>query len=84
MSIYSESTIYKKAKRIGYSIQKGKVHYMHTSYPVFSDYVGYNVIDNHINCMVWGCYNEVFDHLWSLDDVENFLRDKYRNLGLQF
>ena len=84
MATYSEGTIYKKARNIGYSVKKGKVHFMHSDYPVYSDEIGYNVIDDQLNCMVWGCYNEVFDHLWSLEDVENFLRDEYRYLGLQF
>ena len=80
----SEKTIYKKARNIGYSVKKGKVHFMSSAYPVYSDDVGYNVIDNQTNSMVWGCYNSVFDHLWSLEDVEGFLKEQYSALGLEY
>lgn len=83
MSI-SENKIYKKAHAIGYSVHKGKVHYLGNNYPVYSDEVGYNVVDDSTGVTVWGCYNEVFDHQWTLDDVENFLKNEYDNLGLVF
>lgn len=81
---YSEQTIYKKARAIGYSVHKGKVHFMSNNYPVYSDEVGYNVVDNSTGFTVWGCYNNLFDHLWNLDDVEDFLKSEYDNLGLTF
>lgn len=80
----SEKTIYKKARAIGYSVNKGKVHFLSKEYPVFCDDVGYNVRDDSLGCFVWGCYNEVLDHLWDLEDVENFLKSEYDMLGLKF
>ena len=79
-----ERKIYKKARAIGYSVHKGKVHFMSNNYPVYSDEVGYNVVDNSTGFTVWGCYNNLFDHLWDLDDVEDFLKSEYDNLGLTF
>ena len=80
----SERKVYKKAHEIGYSISKGKVHFLGANYPVYSDDVGYNVIDERTGMMVWGCYNSVFDHLWDLSDVEDFLKSEYDSLGLTF
>ncbi len=81
---YSEGTIYKKARDVGYLVNKGKAHYMSREYPVYSNDVGYNVIDSQTGFTVWGCYNEVFDHLWSLEDVENFLKEQYDSLGMKY
>lgn len=82
---YSEKTLYRKAHAIGYSIHKGKVHYLSgKSYSVYSDEIGYNVVNDSFNLMVWGCYDHVLDHLWDLDDVESFLSSKYNELGLTF
>lgn len=81
---YSEKTIYKKANEIGYSVHKGKVHFLNTNYPVFSDDVGYNVINNSLGIMVWGCYNNVLDHLWGLQDVEDFLKSEYSEMNLDY
>ena len=81
---YSEQTIYRKARDIGYSVNKGKVHFLSKEYPVFSDDIGYNVKKNSTGFNVWGCYNEVLDHLWNLEDVENFLKSEYDMLGLNY
>lgn len=81
---YSEKTIYKKARAIGYSVHKGKLHFMSSSYPVYSDEVGYNVVDDSTGITVWGCYNNIFDHLWNIEDVEDFLKKEYDSLGLVF
>lgn len=82
--MYTEKTIYKKANEIGYSVHKGKVHSLNTNYPVFCDDVGYNVVNDSLGVMVWGCYNEVLDHLWSLQDVEDFLIKQYSELSLEY
>jgi hypothetical protein len=84
MSKHKESTIYKKARNIGYSINKGKVHFLSAEYPVYCDDVGFNVIDNQTGFTIWGCYNNVLDHLWSLEDVETFLKEQYESLGMEY
>lgn len=82
--MFSEQTIYKKARAIGYHVHKGKVHYLSNNYPVYSDEVGYNVVDDSTGLTVWGCFNNVFDHQWTLEDVEDFLKKEYDCLGLSF
>lgn len=85
MSRYSESTIRRKAKQLGYSIHKGFMHYLGSkNYPVWRREAGYNVTDDMTGQWVWGCYNELFDHLWSLDDVESFLEEVSMAYGLTF
>lgn len=80
-----EKTIYRKARKIGYSVSKGKVHFLNgRNSIVCSDEIGYNVIDNELNCLVWGCYNSLFDHQWNLSDVVDFLKKEYESLGLKF
>lgn len=79
---YSEKTLYKKARAIGYSVHKGKVHFLNGNYPVYSDEIGYNVVNDSVGTLVLGCYNNVLDHLWDLDDVESFLKSKYNDLEL--
>ena len=44
---------------------------------------GYSVIDTEYNCYVGG-YNCVFYNIWSLEDVEKFLKDEYLANGLVF
>ncbi|SEL89645.1 hypothetical protein SAMN04487770_12026 [Butyrivibrio sp. ob235] len=82
--MYSESTLRKKANAVGYSISKGFVHYLGNGYPIAYREVGYNVIDNLNNINVWGCYNEVYDHLWSLEDVNDFIKSIYQDSNLEF
>lgn len=80
-----ECTLRRKAKNAGYRISKGFQHQMTGNYPVAPDReVGYNVEDLTIGCLVWGCYNEIRDHLWTLEDVEEFLREVYEDNGLTF
>lgn len=82
--MYSESTIRKKASKIGYSIHKGCIHFLSSNYPVYSNDVGYNVVNDTTGFTVWGCYNNIFDHLWSLEDVEDFIKSEYSHLGLEY
>ncbi len=89
MSRYSESAIRRKAKKLGYIVQKGFVHYLGKGYPVWTYWngareVGYNVIDTTMNTLVWGCYDSTRDHLWSLEDVEAFLTETCAENGMTF
>lgn len=75
----NERHLRKVAKENGYILHKGFVHYLCGGYPVFRDSngnrkVGYTLIDTETNTYVWGSYNNCFDHLWSLQDVENYLK----------
>ncbi len=85
--MYNEKTIYKKAKDVGYEVSKGFVHY-HTGcifrYQNGDREVGYNVIDTSNNSLVWGCYSQMFDHQWSLADVDDFIRSVYEANGLAY
>lgn len=70
----------RKAYSVGCEIQKGYRHYITKDYPVYRDengdkVQGYNVRYMSTNTLAHGCYNEVYDHLWDLDDVENFLME---------
>lgn len=81
-----EKSIYKKAAEVGYKVSKGFVHYLYNG-SVMSDALGnrktgYDVTDMTTGFSVWGSYNETFDHLWSLKDVENFIRSVYETNGL--
>ena len=78
------------ARNLGYSIEKGYVHYItvyqvrrgveeHWCSPVYINQngekeTGYIVKDDRTGFYVWGSYNDVYDHLWNLDDVESFLK----------
>ena len=46
--------------------------------------VGYTLIDEETGLYVWPSYNEVFDHQYSLEDVEEHLKNEYQKQGLQF
>ncbi len=76
---YSESTIRRKAYKIGYQVTKGFQHFRrnvwHNSYG--ERFTGYMVKDLHTGLCEWGCYDSNFDHLWDLDDVEEFLQGEY-------
>ena len=83
--MYTEKTLRNKAYKAGYRINKGFQHQLTRSYPVAPGrWVGYNVEDLTTGRMVWDCYDEVRDHLWSLEDVEEFLREVYEEAGLPF
>lgn len=47
-------------------------------------YTGYNVWDLSNNQLVCesGCYNGNYDHLCTLEDVEEFLKAEYEKAGL--
>lgn len=81
---YSESTLRRKAYKIGYRLEKGYIHFLTKAYPVAIRECGYNVIDIMSGFPIWECRNDVYDHLFSMDDVEQFLREQYNELGLMF
>ncbi len=81
--MYSESTLRRKAYGIGYQVLKG---FMHCGKYVYHDsygqrYSGYMIRDLQTGFFVCGCYNNIFDFVWKLRDVEDFLKDKYERLG---
>lgn len=88
MTKYSEKTIRYKALAAGYSISKGFQHYMYNGSICTDCYgnrcVGYNVLDLSCGFSVWGCYDNNYDHLWTLEEVESFIRSVYEESGLEY
>lgn len=85
---YSEDTLRKRAKKIGFQIEKG-FHHNDDGEIVRREWqgriVGYQVKDLSDGSYVWSSNIEGgADHCWSLDEVENFLRDAYRDRGLEW
>ncbi len=85
---YCERTLRRKALNINYEIHKGYVHYMDNG-AVFKDesgnkQTGYSVTDLSTGFDVYGCYNNCFDNLWDLQDVESFLKEQYKHLELKW
>ena len=73
----SEKTLRRRADRLGYKVEKGCQRY-HNGGAVVQNYcgerfTGYNVIDLRLGCLAWDCYNEICDHLFTLEDVAEFL-----------
>lgn len=90
MAKYSERTIYKKALDAGYRIEKGFQHY-HYNNAVRVDcngkrFTGYNVWDLSTNWLERnsGCCDDNYDHLCSLDEVEEFIESVYEDAGLEY
>lgn len=86
--MYNISTLRKRAKAAGYSIEKGFQHYT-VSEGIFTNmwgerFTGYMVKDLARNEYEWGSYDENYTHLWKLEDVENFLRKVYEENGLKW
>ncbi len=80
----SERTLRRRAKAINYSIHKGLQHWGNS---VLRDRegkgrIGYMVMNLETGFYVWGCYDSNLDFLWTLADVENFLKEKYQELGI--
>ena len=86
--MYSLTTLRKRAYEAGYRIEKGFQHYMYNDavcrYCNGDAYTGYNVWDLSNNQLVWGsgCYDRNYDHLCTLEDVEEFLKEAYERAGL--
>ena len=84
--MYSKKTIYKKARNAGYAVEHGFQHYH--SGEIVSNYrgerfTGYMVYDP-TGYAVWGSYDQYYDHLWTLEDVENFIKGVYEENGLKY
>ena len=83
-----ERFLRKKAKNAGYILSKGFVHYLYNN-SVYKDNLGnritgYELIDTSTGFSVYGSYDNCFDHLWSLDDAETFLKNIYLNANLNW
>ena len=81
---YAESTLRRKAREIGYEIQKGFVHQLTSDYPVADREVGYNILDITAGSLVPECHNTVYDHLLTLEGVGEFLETIYLDNGLDW
>ena len=78
----------KKALNAGYRIEKGFQHYLRNN-AIFTNwngerFTGYNVLDLATNTYVWGCYDCNYDHLWELEDVEDFIKSEYEKYDLEY
>lgn len=86
MNTYCERTLRRKANKVGYTIDKGFVHCLRVEGCPVHPYreVGYQVIDDATGFAVWDSFNNYYDHQWTLSEVERFLRDVYKSVGLAF
>jgi hypothetical protein len=87
MTKYSERTIRRKALEAGFKVEKGFQHYNNGA--VVRDcngeaYTGYMVFDYSKNTYVWDSYNQYYDHVWTLEDVENFIKAEYEKAELEY
>lgn len=88
--MYSEKTLRRKSRNAGFRLHKGFRHCFTMKgcpvyrYPDGTSEVGYILIDEVNNNLVWGCYDSHIDHLWQLDDVEDYLREFYQAHDLKF
>ena len=85
-TIYSEKTLRKRAKAIGYSIHKGLQHEMCVKgCPVaYGRTVGYMVMDDSTGYYIWGSYDNVYDYRLDLVTIHECLNREYKKLGLVF
>lgn len=90
MTKYSLATIRKKVFNAGYRVEKGFQHY-HYNNAVFTNwngerFTGFNVWNLSTNTLEWdsGCYDNNYDHLCTLEDVEDFLKSVYKKAGLEY
>ena len=88
MSNYSIQTIRKKAYEVGYKVSKGFQHYMFGGAVVRdcnrAAYTGYIVEDMTTGLLVWGCYDANYDHLWTIEDVEEFIKGEYKKSEIEY
>lgn len=88
---YSLETRERKARKkgydAGYRVSKGFQHY-HNGGIVTNwngeRFTGYTVEDLSTGCLIWGCYDCNCDHLWTIDDVESFLKTVYEENDLKY
>lgn len=86
--MYSISTLRKRAYKVNHKISKGFQHYLYNN-TVVRDcngdaYTGYNLEDLSRGFLVWGCYDNICDHLWTLEDIEEYLKGIYEENGLKW
>lgn len=86
--MYSVNTLRKKALAVNLYIHKGYQHYMYNG-TVCRDcngkpYTGYSIIDLVTGFAVYGCNDAVYDNLFTLEEVEAFLKNRYAELGMTF
>ena len=88
MTKYTLATIKKRAFGVGYRVEKGFQHYLYNG-SVVTDYRGnryrfYRVMNLSNGLYEWGSYNDLFDYLWTLEDVEKFLKSVYKAARLEY
>ena len=83
---YNESTLRRKAYKIGYQVVKGFQHFNNGVYHNSKGerFTGYMVRDLITGNYEWDCYDEYFDHLWDLENVADFLEREYAACGLRW
>ena len=87
MAFLTEDTLRNRAKRIGVQIEKGFQHDEdgNTIKTATGRLTGFQVKNLEDGSYVWGSKIEGgADHLWTLDEVENFLRSIYEERGLKW
>ena len=87
MAFLTEDTLRNRAKKIGFQIEKGFQHDEDgdTITAAIGRITGYQVKNLEDGSYVWGSKIEGgADHLWTLDEVENFLRSIYEERGLKW
>lgn len=87
MSKYSLKTIRNKAYEAGYRVSKGFQHYLYNGTVVRdcngTAYTGY-IEDLSTGFLVWGCYDANYTHLWTLEDVEDFIKGEYEKAKIAY
>lgn len=86
---YSERTLRRRADAIGLCVEKGYQKYMNGNWGYVRDeygkkVVGYQLFDPEQGIYLWGGYNDVKDHCYSLVELEEVLMEKYETLGKQW
>lgn len=86
--MYSLQTLRKKAYDVNHRIEKGYQRY-HRNNAIYTNmmgekFEGYNLRNLETGFLVWDCYNNDYDHLWQLRDVEEFLKGIYLEKGLKW
>lgn len=87
MTKYKLNTMRRKAYKLNYKISKGFQRYWGGD--IYRNYYGepfsgYNVIDLRTGHLVYDCYNSNYDHVWKLEDVEDFLKSEYKKAGMTY
>ena len=87
--MYNESKLRRKAKKAGYTIHKGYQRSISHDHAVCVNFrgeceTGYNLIDNVTGFLVCGCFDQSRDHLFTLEDVQDFLASVYYENAMNF